>query len=111
MASAGSYKNVFDDKAEFDKLQTLLHEAIAGFSEYRQGNLTYGEVMYVMECTLDELRTRSEQDAKTRFSIKGLREAPSFGLLMSITGRMVETMAKKGIISSGEEAYILHGSE
>jgi hypothetical protein len=111
MVSPSSYKNVFDDKAEFDKLEGLIHEAITGFSEYRQGNLTYGEVMYVMECILDGFRNRSEQDTKTRFAIKGLHEAPSFGLLMSITGRMVETLAKKGIISSGDEAYILHGVE
>jgi hypothetical protein len=111
MASAGLYKNVFDDKAEFDKLQELIHEAIAKFSEYRQGNLTYGEVMYVMECILDGFRNSSEQDTKTRFAIKGLHEAPSFGLLMSITGRTVETLAKKGIISSSDEAYILYGAE
>ena len=67
--------------------------------------------MYVMECILDGFRNRSEEDAKTRFAIKGLQEAPSFGLLMSITGRMVETRAKKGIISAGDEAYILHGAE
>ncbi len=111
MASASSYKNVFDDKTEFDKLQELIHDAIARFSEYRKGNLTYGEVMYVMECILDGFHNRSEKDTKTRFAIKGLHEAPSFGLLMSIMGRTVETLTKKGIISSGDEAYILHGRE
>jgi hypothetical protein len=111
MVPAGSYKNVFDDKSEFDKLQGLIQEAISGFSEYRQGNLTYGEVMYVMECLLDGFRTRSEQDAKTRFAMRGLHDAPTFGSLMSITGRMVETLAKKRVISSAEEAYILHGEE
>jgi hypothetical protein len=111
MAPAGSYKNVFDDKSEFDKLQGLIQEAVSRFSEYRQGNLTYGEVMYVMECLLDGFRTRSEQDTKTRFTMKGLHEAPTFRSLMSITGRMVETLAKKGIINSTEEAYILHGAE
>ena len=111
MASAVSYKNVFDDKAEFAKLQDLIQDAIAKFSEYRQGNLTYGEVMYVMECILDGFRNSAEQDTKTQFAIKGRHEAPSFGLLMSITGRTVETLAKKGIISSRDEAYILHGTE
>ena len=65
MASIGSYKNVFDDKNEFNKLQDFILEGIQHFSEYRKGNLTYGEIMYVMECVLDTFRGTSEKDAKS----------------------------------------------
>jgi hypothetical protein len=111
MASIGSYKNVFDDKNEFNKLQEMILGGVQQFSEYRKGNLTYGEIMYVMECVLDTFRGQSEKDAKARSAIKGLHEAPSFSTLLSITARLVETVVKKGTISSDEEAYILHGDE
>jgi hypothetical protein len=111
MVIAGSYKNVFDDKNEFNKLQELILGAVQRFAEDRKGNLTYGEIMYVMECVLDTFRGRSEKDAKARSAIRGLNEAPSFTTLLSITARLVETLVKKGMIGSSEEAYILHGDE
>lgn len=111
MAEIGSYRNVFDDPNEFNKLHDLILGAIQEFSDYRQGNLTYGEIMFVMECILDTLRGTSEKDAKSGTKIKGLNEAPTFTTLLSITSRLVETMVKKGMISSSEEAFILHGDE
>lgn len=111
MGELGSYRNVFDDKEEFNKLHDLILGAIKQFSEYRQGNLTYGEIMFVMECILDDLRGSSEKDALTHSRIKGLQEAPSFSTLLAITSRLIEKMLKKGIITSEEEAYILHGEE
>ncbi len=110
MAEIGSYKNVFDDPAEYNKLHDFILGAIQEFSDYRKGNLTYGEIMFVMECILDNLRGGSEKDARAA-RIKGLNEAPTFTTLLSITSRLVETMLKKGMISSGEEAFILHGDE
>jgi hypothetical protein len=111
MAEIGSYKNVFDDQNEFNKLNDLLLGAIQEFSDYRKGNLTYGEIMFVIECVLDTLRGSSEKDAQAAPKIKGLKEAPSFTTLLSITSRLVETMVKKGIISSADEKFILHGEE
>lgn len=111
MAEIGSYRNVFDDPKEFNKLNDLILGAIQEFSDYRQGNLTYGEIMFVMECILDSLRGTSEKDAQAHPVLKGLNEAPSFTTLISITSRMIETMLKKGMINSKEEAFILHGEE
>ena len=111
MSSLGSYRNVFDDKNEFNKLKDYIMGGIQQFSEYRKGNLTYGEVMYVMECVLDEFRGHSEKDASALSKIKGLHDAPTFTTLLSITSRLVETMVKKGTIGSKEEAFILHGDE
>jgi hypothetical protein len=107
----GSYKNVFDDQNEFNKLNDLILGAIQNFSEYRKGNLTYGEIMFVMECILDSMRGSSEKKAQTNTNIKGLNEAPTFTTLLSITSRLVEVMIKKSMINSGEEAFILHGEE
>lgn len=111
MSELGSYRNVFDDPKEFNKLNDLILGAIQQFSEYRQGNLTYGEIMFVMECILDTMRGSSEKDAQTHQITRGLHEAPTFTSLLSITSRLIETMLKKGIINSAEEAFILHGEE
>ena len=107
----GSYKNVFDDQEEFNKLNDLILGAIQQFSDYRQGNLTYGEIMFVLECVLDSLRGTSEKEAQDMARLKGLGEAPSFTTLLSVTTRLVETMVKKRMIDSSEEAYVLHGDE
>ena len=111
MTEFGSYRNVFDDQNEFTKLQDLILEGIQKFSDYRKGNLTYGEIMFVMECILDNMRSGSEKDAQANTKIKGLEEAPTFSSLFSITSRLVETMVKKGIINSDEEVFILHGDD
>ena len=111
MAEFGSYKNVFDDQNEFNKLNDLILGAIQNFSEYRKGNLTYGEIMFVMECILDSMRGSSEKLAQTTSRIKGLSEPPTFSTLLSITSRLVESLVKKGTITSGDESFILHGEE
>lgn len=105
----GSYRNVFDDQNEFNKLHDLILGAVQEFSVYRKGNLTYGEIMFVMECILDNMRGTSEKEARGH-TISGL-ESPSFSTLLSISSRLVETMVKKGLINSGDEAYILHGDK
>jgi hypothetical protein len=111
MPEIGSYRNVFDDQNEFNKLNDLILAAIQDFSTYRKGNLTYGEIMFVLECVLDSLRGASEKDAQAGAKIKGLNESPTFSTLLSITARLVEVMVKKGIIGSGEEGFILHGDK
>ncbi len=102
------YKNVFDNEEEFNRLNDLIIEAIQKFSDYRNGNLTYGEIMYVLESILDSMRESSEKDTKKQ-RIKGLNEPVSFSSLMSITSRMLETMLNKGSLSSEEHQFILKG--
>ncbi|MBD3322412.1 MAG: hypothetical protein GF350_15025 [Chitinivibrionales bacterium] len=111
MPEIGSYKNVFDDQNEFNKLNDLILGAIQEFSNYRKGNLTYGEIMFVMECILDSLRSSSEKDAQLTSKIKGMEEPLTFTTLMSVTSRLVERLVKKGLITSSDEAFILHGEE
>ncbi len=111
MSELGSYKNVFDDQNEFNKLNDLILAAIQEFSNYRKGNLTYGEIMFVLECVLDSLRGASEKDAQAGSKLKGLNEAPTFSALLSITSRLVEVMVKKGLVSTSDEGFILHGDK
>lgn len=111
MPDIGSYKNVFDDQNEFNKLNDLILGAIQQFSDYRKGNLTYGEIMFVMECILDSMRSSSEKDAANVTSIKGLDQAPTFSTLMSVTGRLIERLVKKGVINSSDESFILHAED
>lgn len=105
---SNGYKNVFDNQAEFDKLNNMILKAIQDFATYRKGNLTYGEIMFVLESILDTMRSTSEGDAKT-YRIKGLKEAPTFTTLYSIAGRLVETLVKNQTIDSKDENFILHG--
>ena len=102
-------RNVFDNKEEFEKLRGFVLEGIQRFSDYRSGNFTYGELMYVLECILDTMRTTSEKEAKK--NIRTFKRDVSFTTLFEITGRTVERLVKKGVLSSADEAFILHGEE
>ncbi|ERP31359.1 hypothetical protein [Chitinivibrio alkaliphilus] len=98
MAKHRTYKNVFDDPAEFGKLNELVLSAIQDFTDYRQGNLTYGEIIYVLECILDSLRETSEKEALKTKITKRFGEAPSFSLLLASHARLVETLLKKRLL-------------
>ncbi len=111
MAEMGSYNNVFDDQNEFNKLNDLVMDAIQKFSDYRKGNLTYGEIMFVLECILDSLRGSSEKDAATADDARKMGDAPSFSKLLAVNARLTEILVKKDIISLDDESYILHGEE
>ena len=111
MEKQRAYRNVFDDPAEFQKLNNLLLGAIEEFTEYRDGNVTYGEIMYVMECILDSLRNTSEQEAQKSKYSKSLGETPSFSHLLAVNSRMVETLLKKKLLDTDDELYILYGKE
>lgn len=103
--------NVFDDKEEFNKLNGLFLQAIEEFKEYRKGNVTYGEIMYVMECVLDSLRNVSEKDARAKRFTDIFGDTPSFTVLLAAEARLIETLVKKKLISSQDEAYVLYGEE
>jgi hypothetical protein len=111
MAQHEKLNNVFDDKAEFDKLNGLFLKAIEDFKSYRNGNVTYGEVMYVMECVLDSLRNISEKDARSKKFTDIFGDAPSFTVLLAAECRLIETLVKKRILSSEDEDYVLYGEE
>ena len=111
MAEMGAYCNVFDDQNEFNKLNDLILSAIQEFANYRKGNLTYGEIMFVMECILDSMRTSSEKDASTATTLKGTSNPPTFSSLLKSFSRLTEVLVKKSVILSEDENYILHGEK
>lgn len=111
MENKQKLNNVFDDKEEFNKLYELFFKAIEDFKNYREGNVTYGEIMYVMECVLDSLRNISEKDARTRKFTDIFGDTPSFTVLLAAECRLIETLVKKKMLSSEDEAYVLYGEE
>ncbi len=111
MAEQKTYKNVFDDRDEFNRLNDLILGSIQEFTDIRQGNVTYGEIMYVMECILDSLRNTSEKEAQKTAFAQSLGETPSFSHLLAVNSRLVETLLKNGKLSTSEELYVLYGEE
>jgi hypothetical protein len=111
MAEKQRMNNVFDSKEEFDKLNGMFLRAIEDFKEYRGGNVTYGEIMYVMECVLDSLRNISERDARAKRFTDVFGDTPSFTVMLAAECRLIETLVKKKILSSQDEAYVLYGEE
>ena len=103
-----TFNNVFDNEEEFKKFFDLIIEAIQKFAEYRNGNLTYGEVLFVLESVIEKIKRDSEAKAKVH-KIEGLTEAPTFTGLMSIIARLIDTMENKGLINEDERNYIING--
>jgi hypothetical protein len=111
MSEKQKLNNVFDSKEEFDKLNGMFLKAIEDFKEYRGGNVTYGEIMYVMECVLDSLRNVSEKDARAKRFTDIFGDTPSFTVLLAAECRLIETLVKKKLLSSQDESYVLYGEE
>ncbi|MCL2845203.1 MAG: hypothetical protein FWE23_07120 [Chitinivibrionia bacterium] len=111
MTDKQKMNNVFDNKEEFEKLNGMFLKAIEDFKDYRSGNVTYGEIMYVMECVLDSLRNVSEKDARAKRFTDVFGETPSFTVMLAAECRLIETLVKKKILSSQDEAYVLYGEE
>ena len=102
-------RNVFDSKEEFEKMKGFILEGIQRFSDYRTGNLTYGEIMFVLECVLDSMRETSEKESQK--NIKHAGKLITFTSLLESTSRMVERLVKKGVLNSADEAFIIHGED
>ena len=47
------------------------------------GQFDYGEIMFVMECILDNLRSGSERDSQANVKIKGLMRLLTFTTLFN----------------------------
>ncbi|MBN2209603.1 MAG: hypothetical protein JW759_09960 [Candidatus Coatesbacteria bacterium] len=100
-------RNVFDSEQEFNQLRDALMSAIDGFSESRGGNVTYGEIMFVLEAIIDEFGQRCEDSGGAPTSIdKMTRVAHVRGVL----ARTLCLLTEKGIISKEEEAQLVSGA-
>ena len=99
-------ENVFDDKKEYDKFYAIISKAIQEFASYREGRLTYGEVMFVLESILDDMRRSSENRAKIH-KIENMKDAPTFTSVMQMSAKLLEVLNSKELISSDDLNYIL----
>lgn len=101
-------QNVFDSKEEYQRFYDMVVGAIKNFTEYRQGKITYGEVMFVLESVLENIRRNSETKTKVK-KIEGMVQTPTFSVLMSVNARLLDVLEKKGLLNSSEINDVLNG--
>jgi len=96
-------KNIFDNEEEFDKLYSTIVETIEDYTESRKGNVTIGEIMFVLESILSELREKMEQETIST-DIEWIHGNITFTRTITIMGKILKILEQKGIIS--EEEYV-----
>lgn len=99
-------RNVFDSEEEFNRLRDTVMSAIDDFSESRGGNVTYGEIMFVLESIIESFRQRCEgpDDDSGPQSLEGMTRVSQ---LRGVLGRTLLLLIEKGIISREEEIHLL----
>lgn len=95
--------NIFDNEEEFDKLYSMIIDTIEEYTESRKGNITIGEIMFVLESVLSELREKMEQDTKS-IDADWMSGNITFARLITILGKVMKLLEQKGIIT--EEEYV-----
>ena len=99
-------RNVFDSEEEFNRLRDTVMSAIDDFSESRGGNVTYGEIMFVLESIVESFRQRCEgpDDGAEPTSIQDMTRVSQ---IRAVLGRTLQLLLEKGIISREEETHLL----
>jgi hypothetical protein len=95
--------NIFDNEDEFEKLYAAIVETIEDYTETRKGNVTIGEIMFVLESILSELREKMEQETDN-VDVEWIHGNISFSRTITILGKILKILEQKGIIS--EEEYV-----
>ena len=101
-------RNVFESDEEFTRLRGAVMGAIDEFSRSRGGNVTYGEIMFVLEAIIDDLRKRCGDSAEADEPI-AIKKMTRVSQVRSILARMLSLLAEKGILSEEEESRLLSG--
>ncbi len=101
-------RNVFDSDEEFMRLRGAVMAAIDEFAESRGGNVTYGEMIFVLEAVTDEFRQLCEDPASAEepTSIDKMVHASQ---IRGVLTRILRLLAEKGIISIEEESQLVSG--
>jgi len=102
-------RNVFDNDEEFMRLRSAVMSAISEFSESRDGNVTYGEIMFVLESLVDELRTRCEDHAPSDEDVL-LEKMTRVSQVRGVLGKALSLLVEKGILSE-DELRLLAGAK
>jgi len=95
--------NIFDNEEEFEKFYSMIVETIEEYTESRKGHVTMGEIMFVLESVLSELREKMEQETSDA-DIEWIHGNISFTRTVTILGKILKILEQKGIIS--EEEYV-----
>ncbi len=102
-------RNVFDSEEEFTRLRGAMMSTIDGFAVSRGGNVTYGEIMFVLESIIDELSThcKSPDSEGKRPSIEKMTRVSQ---IRGVMARALHLLTEKGIISNEEEVQLVSGA-
>jgi len=100
-------RNIFDNEEEFKRLYDAVMGAVEAFCNARGGNVTYGEIIFVLESIVEELGRRCDREGQRPVgSIEEMKRVPQLG---GVVSRMLRLLMEKGIISSEERDRIVSG--
>lgn len=102
-------RNVFDSEEEFTRLRGAVMAAIEEFAESRGGNVTYGEMMFVLESIIDELGQRCEGNASGA-APTSIEKMTRVSHVRGVLARTLHLLTEKGIISKKEESQLISGT-
>ena len=100
-------KNVFDSEEEFMRLKGAVMAVIEEFAESRGGNVTYGEMMFVLESIVDELGQRCEASASAEPT--SIEKITRVSQVRGVLARMLHLLTEKGIINKEDESQLVSG--
>ena len=98
-------RNVFDNEEEFQRLRDAINAAVDDFSKSRGGNVTYGEVMFVLESIIGELSAACDGQ-KAESTPQSIDEMTRVTQIRGVLSRMLSLLKEKGIISDEEEVFL-----
>ena len=101
-------RNVFDSEEEFATLRDAVMSTIDEFSAGRSGNVTYGEIMFVLQSIIDELEERCENHASPDGPTP-IEKMTRMSHIRGVLARTVRLLTEKGIISKDEESQLVSG--
>jgi len=109
MAAMVETINVFDSEEEFAHLRGAVMSTIEEFSAGRGGNVTYGEIMFVLQSIIDEFEQRCENHASPD-GPTSIDKMTRVSHIRGVLSRTVRLLTEKGIISKDEEGQLISGT-
>lgn len=99
------YQNVFDNRDEFDKLYNQIVEAIEEYSEHRKNNITYGEVIFVLESVLDSIKEKVIKENESSSNNDNISYDKTVKLLLGV----IDLLDEKNVVTKEELEEYLRG--
>ncbi|MBN1592632.1 MAG: hypothetical protein JW941_05225 [Candidatus Coatesbacteria bacterium] len=102
-------RNVFDSEKEFNRLRDAVISSIDEFSESRGGNVTYGEIIFVLESIIEEFGSRCDPSEASGESVP-IDKMTRASQLRFVLAEVIHLLSEKGIISREEEEDLCYGA-